>query len=189
MNHPLASYSYYLIVDLEATCCDKNTVPRNAIETIEIGAVMVDANTLQIIDEFNTFIKPIRHPILTPFCTELTTITQNDIESAPQYPEATQTFKSWLSGYQTMVFCSWGDYDYKQFKQDSDYHRLPFPIAAPHVNIKKLFSQIQRLPKAYGMNYALQLAGLTLQGTHHRGIDDARNMARLLPWILGQQTL
>jgi inhibitor of KinA sporulation pathway (predicted exonuclease) len=27
--------------------------------------------------------------------------------------------------------------------------------------------------------------GLTFEGTAHRGIDDARNMARLLPWIFG----
>ncbi|MDF2697512.1 MAG: Inhibitor of the KinA pathway to sporulation, putative exonuclease, partial [Labilithrix sp.] len=33
---------------------------------------------------------------------------------------------------------------------------------------------------------ALEHAGLTLEGTHHRGIDDARNIARLLPWLLGR---
>ena len=33
---------------------------------------------------------------------------------------------------------------------------------------------------------ALRRVGLTLQGTHHRGIDDARNIARLLPWSLGR---
>lgn len=189
MTHSLAPYSHYLIIDLEATCCDQNTVPRKAMETIEIGAVMVEASSLQIVAEFNTFIKPMRHPILTLFCTTLTTIKQTDVDSAPTYPEAIQTLQHWLQPYENIVFCSWGDYDYHQLKQDSEYHQLPFPIAAPHVNIKKLFSTTQQLPKAYGMNYALRLAGLTLQGTHHRGIDDARNMARLLPWIVGQQTL
>lgn len=189
MTHPLSPYAYYLIIDLEATCCDQNTVPRKAMETIEIGAVMVDASSLQIIAEFNTFIQPMRHPILTPFCTTLTTIKQTDVDSAPTYPKAVQALQHWLQPYENIVFCSWGDYDYNQLKQDSEYHQLHFPIDAPHVNIKKLFSSTQQLPKAYGMNYALRLAGLTLQGTHHRGIDDARNMARLLPWIVGQQTL
>ena len=31
--------------------------------------------------------------------------------------------------------------------------------------------------------------GLPLVGTHHRGIDDARNIARLLPFALGRQRL
>lgn len=184
MKHPLEGYSYYLIVDLEATCCDKNTIPRDAMEIIEIGAVMVDANTLQIVDEFTTFIKPVRYPQLTPFCTELTTITQHDVNSAPLYAEAIQLFKKWFTQYNDFVFCSWGDYDYKQFKQDSNYHKLPFPIGAHHVNIKKVFAEQQNLKKGYGLGLALRHVGLKLKGTHHRGIDDARNMARLMHWIV-----
>ncbi len=76
-----------------------------------------------------------------------------------------------------------------QFKQDSKFHNVPFPIAYPHVNLKQLFSEAQGLPKRYGMAEALQLAGIALEGTHHRGIDDARNIAKLLPFILGRQQL
>jgi inhibitor of KinA sporulation pathway (predicted exonuclease) len=39
------------------------------------------------------------------------------------------------------------------------------------------------------MAQALQLAGLPLEGTHHRGIDDARNIAKLLPYILERKQL
>lgn len=186
LKNILDGYSYYLIIDLEATCCDKNTVPREAMEIIEIGAVLVDANTLQPIDEYTTFIKPIRYPTLTSFCTELTTITQEDVNNAPEYTEAIQGFKQWFNHYQNFVFCSWGDYDYKQFKQDSHYHQLPFPIDAPHVNIKKVFAEQLQLPRPCGMHHALRQVGLKLKGTHHRGIDDARNMARLMPWIIGK---
>jgi 3'-5' exoribonuclease 1 len=35
----------------------------------------------------------------------------------------------------------------------------------------------------------LELTSLPLEGTHHRGIDDARNIAKLLPYILGQKKL
>jgi len=37
------------------------------------------------------------------------------------------------------------------------------------------------------MARALEIAGLPLDGTHHRGIDDARNMAKLMPYILGKK--
>jgi inhibitor of KinA sporulation pathway (predicted exonuclease) len=30
-----------------------------------------------------------------------------------------------------------------------------------------------------------QLCGLPLEGAHHRRIDDARNIVRMLPWIVG----
>jgi len=39
------------------------------------------------------------------------------------------------------------------------------------------------------MAEALQLAEIKLEGTHHRGIDDARNIAKLLPYILGRKQL
>jgi 3'-5' exoribonuclease 1 len=35
------------------------------------------------------------------------------------------------------------------------------------------------------MDGALRRVGLDLVGTHHRGIDDARNIARVLPYRLG----
>ena len=186
----LKDYNYYLVVDLEATCCDKQaTIKQTEMEIIEIGAVMVHPESLTIIHEFQSFIKPIRHPILTEFCKSLTSISQTQVDRAPTYPEAIALLEKWLSGYSNGVFGSWGDYDRKQFKQDSNFHQLPFPIAYPHVNLKKVFSETQGLSKRYGMEQALEIAGLPLEGTHHRGIDDARNIAKLLPYILGDKTL
>lgn len=34
------------------------------------------------------------------------------------------------------------------------------------------------------MARALQMVGLPLDGSHHRGLDDARNIAKLVPWAL-----
>ncbi|BBD57519.1 exonuclease [Nostoc sp. HK-01] len=182
-------YDYLLVLDLEATCCDQGTIKRYEMEIIEIGAVMVKAQDLTIIDEFQTFIKPVRYPILTDFCKSLTSITQTQVDQAPGYSEAIAILQKWLSHYPNAVFGSWGDYDRNQFKQDSKFHNLPFPIAYPHINLKQQFSESQSLSKRYGMAEALQLVNIELQGRHHRGIDDARNIAKLLPWILNRQKL
>lgn len=185
----LDRYDYFLVLDLEATCCDKGTIKRHEMEIIEIGAVMVEAQDLKIIDEFQTFIKPVRYPALTDFCRALTSITQAQVDGAPGYVEAIALLQHWLANYPNAVFGSWGDYDRNQFKQDSKFHNVPFPIAYPHINLKQRFSDTQGLPKRCGMAEALQLAKIELAGTHHRGIDDARNIARLLPFILGRQQL
>lgn len=155
------------------------------MEIIEIGAVLVDASTFKVVDEFCTFVKPVRHPKLTLFCTDLTSIKQGDVDKAPEYSEAITLFKDWLYKYSDILFCSWGDYDKAQLEQDSRFHGLPFPIGAPHLNIKVQFSQNQGLKKKFGMAQALSLCKLKLDGVHHRGIDDARNMARLAPFIFG----
>lgn len=182
-------FDYYLVIDFEATCCDQGSVPREQMEIIEIGAVMVDAKTLQVVDEFQSFIRPVRHATLTAFCTQLTTIRQSEVDGAPSFAEFATQFKTWLDRYTNFVFCSWGDYDFKQLQQDAAFHQLPNPIDAPHWNVKRLFTERQNLRKRPGLGPAIDLAGLTFSGTAHRGIDDARNIARLLPWIVGEARL
>lgn len=52
-----------------------------------------------------------------------------------------------------------------------------------HINLKEEFASVMRV-KPCGMSTALKIANLPLVGTHHRGIDDARNIARLAQLIL-----
>jgi 3'-5' exoribonuclease 1 len=185
----LDKYQQILVVDLEATCCDSKSIPRHQMETIEIGAVMVNTANLEIVDEFQTFIKPLRHPVLTEFCLQLTSITQAQVDTAPIFPDAIKSWQIWLAQFDSAIFCSWGEYDRKQFQQDSKYHQidLPYPVSSNHLNLKELFSTTQSLNKRYGMAQALDLAQIELTGTHHRGIDDARNISKLLPYILGRK--
>lgn len=181
------NYPYYLIIDLEATCCDRGTVPRQEMEIIEIGAVMLNGNTWEIDSEFQQFIQPVRNPQLTPFCTNLTSIQQQDIETAPKFIEAIANLKEWTSSFPNNIFCSWGNYDKSQFIQDCKYHHLPYPFSAEHINIKEEFSKYLGVSKRFGMAQALEYLGMELKGTHHRGIDDARNIAAIYRYMLTQK--
>lgn len=174
--------THYLVIDVEATCDDKNSIRRDEMEIIEIGAVLCDVETLQPVDEFQSFVRPVRHPLLTPFCRSLTHITQEQVDKAPKFPEALGALieKVWKPG---TIFCSWGGYDQKQFRQDCAYHKVPYPFGSEHINLKEQFSEVRRLPRQLGMAAALKSVGLKLVGTHHRAIDDARNIARLLPFL------
>jgi len=175
------------IVDFEATCCDQQTFPRDEMEIIEIGAVAVDAATGDVASEFGTFIRPVRHPALTGFCKSLTTITQDEVDAAPAFPEALIAFAAWLSPFDRPVFCSWGDYDRKQLEKDCDFHSQPFPFANGHRNLKAEFSAAIGSTKRFGLGQALDRLKLTFAGTPHRGIDDAKNIARVYKEILIHQ--
>jgi inhibitor of KinA sporulation pathway (predicted exonuclease) len=183
------TYPLFLVIDFEATCCDKKSIPSGHMEIIEFGVVMADGTTFQVIDEFQSFVRPIRYPRLTPFCTQLTSISQDDVDQAPTFQNAVILFKQWLYRYDGYVFCSWGDYDLNQLRQDCDFHKIPYPINSHHLNLKKLFAEQQHLRKKPGLGEAVRLARLDFSGTHHRGIDDARNIARLLPYIFGEARL
>ena len=171
---------HYLVIDLEATC-DRSGFPRDEMEIIEIGAVLVDPSTLEPVDEFQTFVQPVLHPQLTRFCTELTSIRQADVDDAPEFPEALRALQEWMPG--PVRFGSWGAYDKKQFEQDARLHDVKLPFGKGHLNLKQMFADRQGC-RPMGMKGALRRVGIPLQGTHHRGIDDARNIAKLLPFAL-----
>ena len=178
----LESANYYLVVDLEATCDDRGAVPRDESEIIEIGAVLVDGVTLRSVGEFQMFVRPIIHPTLTRFCTELTTITQIDIAAAPGFVDVARRLAAFGDG---ALFCSWGNYDRNQLGADARRHGIESPLGPRHLNIKAEFARHAGERKR-GNRDAMTRVGLTSTGTHHRGIDDARNIARLLPFALGQ---
>jgi inhibitor of KinA sporulation pathway (predicted exonuclease) len=177
--------AHYLVIDLEATCADNGSIPKQIMEIIEIGAVLLDGRALQPIAEFQTFVRPVRRPKLTPFCQQLTSIRQEDVDAAPRFPEALGRLVAALWQGKDALFCSWGAYDRGQFEQDCRFHGIAYPFGAQHLNLKALFAQRRGMSRQLGMAAALREAGLQLRGTHHRGIDDARNIARLLPLCLG----
>lgn len=178
-----------IVVDLEATCDRGRQLPRSEMEIIEIGAVVADVSSGVSSSEFQCFVRPVRHPQLTPFCEELTSISQRDVDGAAPFPEAILGLVAWSQSLQLDVYASWGMFDQTQMKRDCRFHQTPFPLPSRHLNLKQLFSKALGTRRSYGMAGALRLVGLDLQGTHHRGLDDARNIARLLPYALGRKAI
>ena len=171
--------AFFLVIDLEATCDRDDRLPRDDTEIIEIGAVLVDGGTLAPVAEHQTFVRPVRHPRLTPFCTELTKITQADVAGAPLFPQAMRELSRFIDR-RDALFCSWGEYDRNQFQRDARRHGVSLPFGGRHLNLKKSFSAQLGEERLYGMDGALRRVRLPLLGTHHRGIDDARNIARIV---------
>ena len=167
----------YIIVDLEATCWDQWDKSPN--ETIEIGAVLINEKK-SIESEFVAFIKPIKYPVLSDFCKDLTSIEQEVIDEAAYFSEVIELFKNWFD-WETgdYVLCSWGFYDRKQFESDCNLHGLDKKWIEKHISLKHQYRDIKNLRRAIGMKNALKQEKMSLEGTHHRGIDDARNIAKI----------
>ncbi len=179
-NRMRISNESYLIVDVEATCSDDGMVPRHEMEIIEIGAVIQSTRTFEIESEFQTLVKPVRHPELTSFCLELTGIRQDEVAVAPGFSFSIHDYREWMAAFPDAQFCSWGDYDKNQFAQDCAFHELEYPFGPGHLNLKAEFSRVLNLRKRLGITDALRRVELDFEGSHHRGLDDARNMARLV---------
>ena len=171
--------SFVNIVDVESTCWREKTPPRGQIsEIIEIGIAVVEVATKQIVETESILVKPMRSSV-SSFCTELTTITQEmvDKDGIPLNTAIGALMHRFKS--RDRVWASWGDYDRVQFQRNCQEYRIAYPFGRVHYNAKNLFSLMNGYKREFGMEEALQKAGLSLEGTHHRGGDDAKNIARL----------
>ena len=167
-----------IIFDLEATCWkDRSSTRQN--EIIEIGAVKIDQNG-KVLGEFAE---------LSAFCKELTTITQAEVDGAAGYEVVIRDFQKWINLAEPYTLCSWGFYDKKQLSKDSDLHGLSKDWIEDHISLKHQYARINGLKRPMGMGGALAREKMKLEGVHHRGIDDARNIARILLVYFGQWKL
>ena len=172
----------YIVVDLEATCWRERS-DRTQMEIIEIGAVVLQTSAGPTRAEFSRFVKPIASPKLSEFCTELTSICQEDVDHADYFWTVFPNFLEWI-GEESFVLCSWGAYDLNQFRQDCRRHGMTFPVTfEQHINLKKEFARWKNI-RPCGMSKGLELMKLPLAGQHHRAIDDARNIATLAQLVL-----
>ena len=94
------------VLDLECTC-DEPQFPRNEMEIIEIGAVIIDDN-FNIIDKFDVFVKPTIHTQLSEFCTHLTSITQDQVDNGLDFEEALTALQDFFVKYNVETWYSWG---------------------------------------------------------------------------------
>lgn len=174
----------YIIYDLEATCWE-NTPPGYVQETIEIGAFRVN-HFGEVRGKFNRFVRPVVHPVLSPFCRQLTTIEQQDVNKAGTFPTVIQEFWDWAYiEEEDYVLCSWGSFDRKMFFNDCLLHRLETDWTQHHVNLKEQYRVMKRLRSGIGLRKAVEKEGLLFTGQHHRGISDAENLVKLFLKFMG----
>ncbi|GGG46988.1 hypothetical protein GCM10011403_00120 [Pseudohongiella nitratireducens] len=172
-----------IVCDLEATCwVDGETVPIEKMEIIEIGCVLCDLGG-NIEDEFSTFVRPVQHPTLSPFCTELTSITQTDVDDAPIFSEAMTLLDDWAANRHTM-WGSWGFYDCRLLLSEQERNGVQSSyMRMPHINLKKAWRRTTKQRRQNGLAAALRYHELTFEGVPHRAIADAQNTTRLLKFI------
>ncbi len=168
-----------LIVDLEATCWERAQHRAEDMETIEIGALLVDPLEPDAPpQEFERLVRPVHRPQLSDFCTTLTGIRQADVDAAATFPSAFAAFCEWFGEPGGVLFASWGRYDRRQLVSDCARHGLDYPFGERHLNLKHWCAARLGM-RPGGLAQTVAKCGFTFDGRHHRGLDDARNIWRV----------
>ncbi|MFG2683260.1 exonuclease domain-containing protein [Streptomyces sp. NPDC048392] len=170
------------VIDLEATCWDGPPPPGAVSEIIEIGLAVVDLDAGERVARHRILVRPVRSRV-SAFCTELTGLAPADADRGVDLARACETLVR-EHGAGVRPWASWGDYDRKQFVRQCAADGVPYPFGHPaeraHTNAKAVFTEAYGLRRRPGMAQALEIAGLPLEGRHHRGVDDAWNIAALV---------
>jgi len=197
---------FFIVIDFEATCEEKNPsgYPH---EIIEFPAVLVSSREKAIVDVFHSFVRPTINPKLSEFCHNLTGISQATVDDADTFDVVHKRFIDWMSNHQlgtryTYTMVTDGPFDMGRFLYLQTRHiKMPFPYsyASTWANLRKCFANFykgdfykgssgnnsaNRLP---GLQTMLDMLGLEFQGNPHSGVDDARNIARILIRLLSDR--
>lgn len=171
-----------LVIDVESTCWEQAPPRGQMSEIIEVGLCVVDLHLLRRVERRSLMVKPMMSEV-DEFCTDLTGITAEMVSDAPPLAEAVRILRDEYDAAERL-FVSWGDYDRKQFQRNCKTYNLKYPFGPTHLNVKNLFSTAMGFHQELGLDDACQRLGLTMEGSHHRGVDDAWNIARIFCMLL-----
>eukprot|EP00466_Bigelowiella_natans_P019550 jgi/Bigna1/64862/fgenesh1_kg.87_\ len=164
-------------MDIEATCEEGSNFVGMEQEIIEMSFVLLNAQTLNIDDTLQVYVRPTENPTLSLFCRKLTGINQAHVEQAPILLDALpQENSSWpykfalvTDGGRDPVSFVAIECKRKGILMPSYYKRW--------VNLEYHFCKTFNVEFA-NMDGMLKHFNLQFEGAKHSGITDARNLAR-----------
>jgi inhibitor of KinA sporulation pathway (predicted exonuclease) len=171
-----------IVVDLEATCWQGDPPPGEKSEIIEIGICLLDVSSGERSDKRGILIRP-QNSTLSDYCIQLTTITPEMLENAPSFREACWLLQDKYRSHRR-TWASYGDYDRLMMTQQCAEMDVPFPFGRSHINVKNLLALQFGLKHEVDLQRGTALLDLPFEGTIHRGVDDAWNIAAVLGGVL-----
>ena len=171
-----------LVIDVEATCWEGDPPAGQSSEIIEIGLCMLDVSSGERSVRRAIMVKPQRST-LSEYCIRLTTITPEMLADGLSFAEACAVLDEEYRAHQR-TWASFGDYDRLQFIKQCEAWSIPYPFGRSHINVKNLLALQLGLKREVGLQRGCSLLGLTFEGSLHRGVDDAWNVAAVLERVL-----
>lgn len=176
-----------VVVDVESTCWEGDPPSGQESEIIEVGWCVLETARLERAARGSILVKPVVSTV-SEFCTRLTTLTQEKLDAeGVSFSRACADLME--MGSRNFSWASYGDYDRKMFEKqtrlgEQRWSLAVYPFGPRHLNVKNLCALMLGWDREVGMDEALKRLGLPLEGTHHRGGDDARNIAGILIELL-----
>ena len=182
----------HIFVDFEMNpIAKKNKEARQIVrsEIIQIGAVKLDESYTQV-GKYCSFVKPELNTIQLNI-TNITGITNGDVENAPLLAQALEDFLQWIGETPCRMY-AWSDSDKKQLLQEcrlkglyqGEGEKLPKPFRR-WMDFQRVYTRLMGLsPRSnLSLKNAMGSVEQDFAGQQHSAADDAENSAALLPLV------
>eukprot|EP00211_Chloroparvula_japonica_P016396 CAMPEP_0119127530 /NCGR_PEP_ID=MMETSP1310-20130426/6049_1 /TAXON_ID=464262 /ORGANISM="Genus nov. species nov., Strain RCC2339" /LENGTH=190 /DNA_ID=CAMNT_0007117801 /DNA_START=99 /DNA_END=667 /DNA_ORIENTATION=- len=178
---------FILVLDFECAW-DAPPVPREE-EIIEFPSVLMRGG--KVVDEIQMYVRTEILQQIHPETTAITGITQEQVSGGLRLDAALAKHEEWLRGHgvvgqggvktKPLMLATCGDFDGRMIQKQAKRMGLVVPpYLSEWVNIKEVYRYHFKKRGQKGMAGMLKEQGLELQGRHHSGIDDCRNLAGLV---------
>lgn len=202
-------FDYYCVLDFEAVCHQANPhlkrpASNDIWEIIEFPICLLEAETNSIIDIFHSYVRPTIDSSLNEICMKITGITQEMVDRSPTFDIVWKNVQTFLakhslistmdeqkSNLRSFTWITCGNWDLKtmlplQLKQCGIE---PPNYIDEFINLKELYMEYYPSTRIRGMKDMLNKSNLILEGKHHSGIDDTKNITRIAQWLIGNRKI
>jgi len=168
-----------IVIDLEwnQPMRGARKVPGLKGEIIQIGAAKVDMSG-NVIDTFSATIKPDFYRWINKDISELTRITNEDLNNGESFAEVIPKFKAWCG--EDSVFISWGPDDHDMLRNNLDIKEMDSSWLPAAYDAQLMFDDMEKgEDRQYPLNYALWYFNEKCDGQHNALADVLSTVAVL----------
>ena len=170
---------YYITLDLEwnqayaqkALAVQRRLSCRLRGEVIQIGAVKLDKN-MNICGSYQIIVKPKYYKKLHRHVSELTGISQEQMDVGTPLPEAAERFRKFCG--KDFVFLTWGPDDIPMLKENFNANGMDHSWLDHTYDLQKIFNkQTDGQNKQRSLEYAMDYYGIPMTLPAHDALNDA----------------
>ena len=170
---------FYITLDLEwnqayaqkALAVQRQLSSRLRGEVIQIGAVKLD-KSLRICGSYQIIVKPRYYKKLHKHVSELTGITQEQMDVGTPLVIAAESFKKWCG--EDFVFLTWGPDDIPMLKENFHVNDLDFDWLNATYDLQQIFSrQTDGEAKQRSLEFAMDHFNIPMNLPAHDALNDA----------------
>lgn len=170
---------YYITLDLEwnqayaqkALAVQRQLSSRLRGEVIQIGAVKLDEN-MQPCGSYQIIVKPKYFKKLHRHVSELTGITQDQMDLGTPFPTAEASFRKWCGS--DFVFLTWGPDDIPMLKENFNIHGLNSKWIEKVYDLQVIFNrQTDGANRQRSLEYAMEYFEIPQRLPAHDALNDA----------------